>query len=314
TATKKKYQLGDEDSCIVSIKKRLYLTGDYTSTEISPQFNHELEQAIKNYQHRYGFKEDGSISVALINEMNRPVTQRIQQMLINMERLRWVPATPPDDYLLVNIPEFVLHVFEKGKQQFKMNVVVGTQQHNSVIFTGKLKNIVFSPYWNIPVSIVKKEIVPGIKKNPNYIKSHNMEITGYYGSVPVVRQKPGIHNSLGLVKFLFPNSYDIYFHDTPSKSLFNESKRAFSHGCIRLGEPAKLAKYLLRNDPIWDEAAIKKAMNSGKEKYVIVKPKLPVFIGYFTAWVDNDGLLNFRDDIYGHDAAMAGKMFVATGK
>jgi L,D-transpeptidase YcbB len=159
------------------------------------------------------------------------------------------------------------------------------------------------------VSIVKNEIMPGIKKNPAYIAKHNMEITGYSGNIPIVRQKPGPNNSLGKVKFLFPNSYNIYLHDTPAKSLFGESNRAFSHGCIRLGEPAKLAEFLLRHDSAYNKDNIQKAMNAGKEKYVTLSQTVPVFIGYFTAWVDSNGLLNFRDDVYGHDKKLAEKMF-----
>jgi L,D-transpeptidase YcbB len=231
-------------------------------------------------------------------------------MLINLERLRWVPEEVTGDYLLVNIPQFKLHVYEKGKLAWSMNVVVGSLQHNTVIFNGDLKYIVFSPYWNVPVSIVKNEIMPGIKKNKNYIASHNMEITSYSGSIPNVRQKPGANNSLGKVKFLFPNSYNIYLHDTPAKSLFGETSRAFSHGCIRLGEPMKLAEFLLRNDSTWTKQNIQKAMDAGKEKYVTLSKTIPVFIGYFTAWVDSEGLLNFRDDVYGHDAKLAEKMFL----
>ena len=137
-----------------------------------------------------------------------------------------------------------------------------------------------------------------------------MEITGYSGKLPNVRQKPGPNNSLGKVKFLFPNSYNIYLHDTPAKSLFGETNRAFSHGCIRLGEPRKLAEFLLRNDKSWTTEKIRQAMDAGKERYVTLTKPIPVFIGYFTAWVDSEGLLNFRDDVYGHDAKLAEKMFM----
>jgi murein L,D-transpeptidase YcbB/YkuD len=236
--------------------------------------------------------------------MNRPIEQRIRQMLINMERIRWVPAEPTMDYLLVNIPEFRLHVFEKGNYQWSMNIVVGSTSHNTVIFTGTLKYVVFSPYWNVPPSIYKKEILPAMQRNKNYLARYNMERNGNG-----VRQKPGPNNSLGLVKFLFPNSYNIYLHDTPSKSLFGETRRAFSHGCIRLSEPAKLARFLLRDDNNWDSLKIAKAMNAGKEKFVTVTETVPVYIGYFTAWVDREGKLNFRDDIYGHDQKMAARLF-----
>jgi murein L,D-transpeptidase YcbB/YkuD len=308
-ADKKSYKRGDSSLTIAQIKKRLLLTGDLVLNDTSSVFTDSLATAIKRYQHRYGLAEDGAVGPAVLKEMNRPISDRIRQILINMERIRWVPAEPASGYLLVNIPEFRLHVYEKGTYKWDMRVVVGSTAHNTVIFTGNLKYVVFSPYWNVPPSIIRKEIVPGMKRNKNYLASHNMEWNG-----GAVRQKPGPRNSLGLVKFLFPNSYNIYLHDTPSKSLFNESKRAFSHGCIRLSEPKKLAEYLLRNDPAWNEQSITKAMNGGKEKYVTLKENVPVFIGYFTAWVDRDGKLNFRDDIYGHDKEMGEHLFSSSKK
>jgi murein L,D-transpeptidase YcbB/YkuD len=308
-ADKKSYKQGDSSPTISQIKSRLLLTGDLTTNDTSPVFTDSLATAMKRYQHRYGLTEDGTIRPSVLSEMNRPLSDRIHQILINMERIRWVPAEPTTDYLLVNIPEFRLHVYENGKYKWNMKVVVGAVAHNTVIFNGNMKYVVFSPYWNVPPSIIKKEIVPGMKRNKNYLVSHNMEWNN-----GAVRQKPGPRNSLGLVKFLFPNSYNIYLHDTPSKSLFSESSRAFSHGCIRLAEPKKLAEYLLRNDPDWNEASITKAMASGKEKYVTLKQTVPVFIGYFTAWVDRDGKLNFREDIYGHDKEMEEHLFATVKK
>ena len=217
-----------------------------------------------------------------------------------MERSRWVPEAIEKDYLLINIPAYKLYVFENDSLAFDMNVVVGKSQNKTVIFNGDMKYIVMSPYWNVPYSILKNEVLPGIKRNRNYLTRHNMEWNGNS-----VRQKPGPNNSLGLVKFLFPNSHSIYLHDTPSKSLFNETNRAFSHGCIRLAEPKKLAVYLLRNDPKWTEEAITAAMNAGKEQYVTLTKTIPVFISYFTAWVGNDGKLNLRKDVYNRDSRLA---------
>jgi len=241
--------------------------------------------------------------------MNIPVQQRIEQILINMDRMRWMPKEPKGDLIVVNIPEFVLHVMENNKKVFDMNVVVGKEGHNTMMFTGDLNQVVFSPYWNVPPSIVKKEILPAIDKNPNYLEEQNMEITGTVDGIPQVRQLPGEKNSLGKVKFLFPNSFDIYFHDTPAKSLFSQSKRAFSHGCIRLSDPEKMANYVLRNNPEWTPEKINEAMNSGDQKFVKVKKPIPVFISYYTAWVDENKTLNFREDIYNHDAELASKMF-----
>ncbi len=161
----------------------------------------------------------------------------------------------------------------------------------------------------MPRSIVQNEIVPGINKNSDYLESHNMEITGYSNDLPIVRQKPGRDNSLGLVKFIFPNNYNIYFHDTPAKSLFENENRAFSHGCIRLKNAEQMANYLLRKQTEWTPGKIDEAMHAGKEKWVNLKQPLPVFITYFTAWADSDGLLNFRKDIYNHDQEIANRLF-----
>lgn len=229
---------------------------------------------------------------------------------MNMDRMRWVAHEPNGHLIVVNIPEFVMHVYEGKQKVFDIDVVVGKEGHNTMMFNGDLNQVVFSPYWNVPPSIVAKEILPAIEKNPNYLAKENMEITGNDDGLPVVRQKPGTKNALGKVKFLFPNSFNIYFHDTPAKSLFNKDQRAYSHGCIRLREPEKLANYVLRNQPEWTPEKISEAMNSGDEKYVKVKNPIPVVITYYTAWVDENGRLNFRGDIYGHDARLAEKMFI----
>jgi len=303
------FKTGDESPAIAKIKMRLTAIGDMTEKDTSIVFTAALAEAVKSFQHRYGLKEDGAINKLFLAELNTPISKRIQQILINMERIRWVPADPPPDYLLVNIPAYKLYVYEKGDLAWTMNVVVGAVAHNTVIFNGDMKFIVFSPYWNVPPDILKKEVLPGIKRNKNYLASHDMEWNN-----GAVRQKPGLKNSLGLVKFLFPNSYNIYLHDTPAKSLFGETNRAFSHGCIRLAEPKKLAEYLLRNEPVWKTDKITKAMNSGKEQFVLLKQPVPVFIGYFTSWVDRDGKLNFRNDIYGHDKKMAAQLFAVAKK
>ena len=301
---KKIYKLNDSSQSISAIKKRLFLIGDLVKEDTTVIFTKELEDAVKSFETRYGMKEDGIITASLFNEINRPIGERIQQLLINMERIRWVPVQPTTDYLLVNIPEFRLHVYEKGDYDWSTNVVVGTAANNTVIFNGNLRYIVFSPYWNVPSSILKKEVLPAIARNKNYLARNNME--WHDGEV---RQKPGPDNALGKVKFLFPNNYHIYLHDTPSKNLFGEERRTFSHGCIRVQDPQRLAQFILRNDPDWDSLKISKAMNARKEQFYPIKDPIPVFIGYFTAWVDRDGKLNFRDDVYGHDKKMKERLF-----
>lgn len=288
---------GDSSAEVGKIRYKLFLLGDLPQNSASNKFDDELADAVKSFQNRFGLKETGQVKKAELDELNVPINTRVQQILVNMERSRWVTKDAAKDYLIVNIPEYKLHVIENDSLAWDMNVVVGKNQSKTVIFNGDIKYVVFAPYWNVPSSIIKNEILPGIKRNKNYLANHNMEWNG--GNV---RQKPGPNNSLGLVKFLFPNSHSIYLHDSPAKSLFSETNRAFSHGCIRLAEPKKLAVYLLRNDTSWTGSKIDAAMNAGKEKYVTLKRPLPVFIVYFTAWVSSEtGKLNFRKDIYQRD-------------
>lgn len=310
TLTGKSIKKGTSSPAIVQIKQTLRLLGDLPVVDTTPVFNDTLELAVKSFQERHGYKPDGIIGASFIKELNVPVEQRVQQLLINMDRMRWLPNTPASDNLiLVNIPEYMLHMYEGKHKVWDMVVVVGKSGHNTMMFNGDLNQIVFSPYWNVPPSIVKNEILPAMERNPNYLASQNMEIVSQEGDLPVIRQLPGPGNSLGKVKFLFPNSFNIYFHDTPSKSLFERDQRAFSHGCIRLSDPFKMAQYLLRHQPEWTPERIQDAMNAGEEKYVKLKDPVPVIITYYTAWVDEAGRLNFRNDIYKHDEILAKKMF-----
>jgi murein L,D-transpeptidase YcbB/YkuD len=242
-----------------------------------------------------------------------------------MERMRWMSDSVPDNYFIVNIPEFRLHVFEDRKYSWSSIVVVGKAITATVIFSGTVSTVVFSPYWNIPPSIIKNEILPELKRNRNYLHQKDMEAVmnngtmiddseinwhAYTSGVPfTIRQRPGKTNALGLVKFLFPNSYNIYMHDTPSKNFFQEDKRAFSHGCIRVAEAVKLANYVFRYDSTMTSEKIGTLMNSGIERFVPLKNAIPVFVYYFTAWVDHNGKINFRKDIYGHDAKLAKEIF-----
>jgi len=230
--------------------------------------------------------------------MNITAGDRIKQIIVNMERCRWVPPSfaRSKEFIMVNIASFRLTFVRNGKIVFESPVVVGKNVTKTVIFSGLLSYIVFSPYWNLPQSIINKEVKPGMAKNKNYLESHNMEWNNGQ-----VRQKPGKNNSLGLVKFIFPNSNDIYMHDTPAKSLFARESRAFSHGCIRVGKPRDLAIVILGDDPNWSPAKIDAAMHAGKESTCNLKNKIPVYIGYFTAWVNQEGVINFYNDIYQMD-------------
>ncbi len=297
---------GESNASLPAIKKRLQLTQDMPGADTSNIFTDTLELAVKQFQKRYGYKQNGVITANLIKDMNVPAEKRLMQVLLNMDRMRWLPQKPVGNLIIVNLPEFMLHVYDGTKLVFDMVVVVGKVGNNTMMFNGDLNQVIFSPYWNIPASIIEKEINPAIARNPNYLDNKNMERTSYG-----IRQRPGPGNALGKVKFIFPNSFNMYFHDTPSKSLFGQDKRAFSHGCIRLHEPQKMAEWLLRNDANWNTEKIVHAMNQTVEKPVKLKNPIPVFIIYYTAWVDNDGQLNFRDDVYQHDSELIKKMFTS---
>jgi len=319
---------GDTSEVIIALRKRLFLTGDFTGNTSTNIFDSSFVETILAMRECYGLSNDTIIDSRLIRELNIPVALRLRKMMINIERWKWVPADPGANFIAVNIPEYMMHVFENGKVIKDMKVIVGKTANQTVVFSGDLKYVVLSPYWVIPRSIIVKETLPALKRNPGYLSRHNMEVvtntnppkvvppsqinySNYSGSnFPyVIRQKPGPSNSLGYVKFLFPNSFSIYLHDTPSRNLFEENTRSFSHGCIRIAEPLWLADYLLRNDTVWNEESIKTAMHSGKEKYVTLKETIPVYITYFTSWVDKNGRLNFRKDIYGHDQKLEKELF-----
>ncbi len=305
------FHKGVSSHSIKTINKRLYALGDLSEDDTTTVYDTALLHAAKKFQVRLGLSPDGVIGKTFIKQLNVTPAKRIEQILVNLERLRWMPATNDSNAIFVNIPEYKMYVYDSARLQFAMDVVVGSSATGTVIFTGNLKYIVFSPYWNIPPSIIKKEILPGIEHNKNYLADHHMEIYGApVGGVPEIRQLPGADNALGHVKFLFPNNFDIYFHDTNNHGAFNSSNRNLSHGCIRLSNPKELAMYLLRDDTThFSSEKIDSLMNLPKEKWVTLKKSVPVMISYYTAFVDSIGRLNFRNDIYKHDSAMAAKLF-----
>ncbi len=286
---------------VADVRKRLKQLGYTMSAETSSFYDTTLAAIISKIKPNYGLPGDATITNAFINAINVSAKKREEQIMVNMERLRWIPKDTSDnkEFILVNIPEYTLIYYEDGKPAWRCGVVVGKPMTKTVIFSGDMRYVVFSPYWNVPRSIINKEVIPGMRRNKNYLARHNMEWNG--GNV---RQKPGPSNSLGLVKFLFPNSNNIYLHDTPSKSLFNETNRAFSHGCVRVAKPKDLAIRVLRQYPEWTPDKIDAAMHAGKEKYVTLKTTIPVYIGYFTAFIGADDQLNFRSDIYDRDGRL----------
>ncbi|PWA07307.1 L,D-transpeptidase family protein [Flavobacterium psychrotolerans] len=322
--SKKVLLVTESDTCLLNLKKYLFLTGDLKANDRSIIFTDELAKAVKKFQHRMGLNENGKINAETIHELNKPISLRIKQMMVNLERLRWVPVKMENEYLLVNIPEFKLHIIENNQLIWTTNVVVGKDVKQTNIFKGNISKIILNPYWNIPNSIIKDEIVPNIKKNSNYLATNNMEVLSgnkvidpltidwnkYENDIPfTIRQKPGMNNALGKMKFLFPNNFNIYLHDTPSKSNFSEKSRAFSHGCIRVENPKKLVLYFLRKDKTWNATKVDSITKTEKEFSIPIKPSVPVYLAYFTSWVDSAGQLNFRNDIYNLDEQLANEIF-----
>lgn len=280
----------------------------------------DLTDAVKSFQELHSIAATGVVDDKTLAAMNVPLDWRIQQVAINLQRWRWMPDDLGERHFFVNIPYFHLIARESGKPVLDIRVVVGKPGHNTPIFSEDMKTVVFSPYWNIPDTIAETETAPAIARDPNYLARQNIEVMRVsskgtetlnasdinWGNPDAVRglvfrQKPGDSNALGRVKFLFPNEYNVYLHDTPADSLFAKPGRAFSHGCVRVEEPETLAKYVMKDYPDWNEDRIFTAMQSGVEKQVGLKKSIPVHIAYFTAWVDDNGGTHFQPDIYGYD-------------
>ena len=289
---------GDTSEIISKIRTRLFLEGDLATDSKISWYDNDLKLGILNFKSRTGFKPDADILPKHIAEMNIGINDRIKTIMVNMERCRWISNgwTNSNEFIVINIPSFRLTYFKDKNPLLISKVVVGKEMNKTVVFSGMMSYIVFCPYWNIPNSILRKEIYPALRRNKRYLANHQME--WHDGGI---RQRPGPNNSLGLIKFLFPNSNNIYLHDTPSKNLFKEETRAFSHGCIRIEKPVELANLILKDDPIWTSERIDEAMHRNQESWYTLKTKIPVYIGYFTAWVDNQGKINFYKDIYQND-------------
>lgn len=302
----KSLKVGDDSPAVAQIRKRLLATGDLKSDSGATVFDDELLAGINNYQKRQNQEQTKTISASLVSELNVSVEDRIKTIIVNMERCRWISPDIAEakELIAVNIPSYRLRYIVDGKEKLTSNVVVGKELNKTVVFSGQMSYLVFSPYWNIPKSIIAKEIKPGMAKDKNYLEKHNMEWND--GNV---RQKPGDKNSLGLVKFMFPNSNNIYLHDSPAKSLFNKEDRAFSHGCVRVQKAKELAYAILEGDKNWNQSKIDAAMHAGTEKNYSLKRKIPVYIAYFTAWADENGNVSFYQDIYKRDARLSSLLY-----
>jgi murein L,D-transpeptidase YcbB/YkuD len=313
---------------------RLKLEGDLDDSDAAPEdgnagsttYTAALSEGVKNYQMRHSLTPDGKLTAATIASMNVPLSQRVLQLDASLERWRWLPNEYVNPRLMVNLPEFMLRGYgEDHQQEFSMRVVVGKMvgEHETPVFTHMMKYLIFRPYWNVPVDIARKELVPHMNASKGYLAAKNFEVTDGKGQIEtsytaeqvahgglLVREKPGPKNSLGLVKFMFPNEYDIYLHSTPAVELFNRTRRDFSHGCIRVQHPDELAAWVLKgqqdkDQQDWDLEKVQDAMNNGADNHQVnLKTPLPIVIFYLTARVDENGKVDFFDDIYKYDEKM----------
>jgi len=308
------------------LTRLLRLLGDLpdgAASENSNIYAGPLVDAVKHFQARHGLGPDGRLGTQTLKQMNTPLSFRVEQLRLTLERWRWVPYQFPRPPIVVNIPEFGLRTYNQdGSIDLMMNVIVGkAYRHETPVFERDMKYVVFRPYWNVPPSILRSEIVPAIRKDRDYIAKKNYEVVTPQGSIVtsgtisddilqqlsagklMVRQKPGPTNALGLVKLMFPNEYNVYLHSTPSQQLFSQSRRDFSHGCIRVEKPAELAAWVLRDKPEWSLERVRAAMQTGKDNVQVnLTNPVPVLIIYGTAVVDQQNEVHFFDDIYGYDA------------
>jgi murein L,D-transpeptidase YcbB/YkuD len=343
-------QVGDAYPELTQLDQRLRQLGDLPQTDTvdlrAGTYQGALVAAVKHFQQAHGLSPDGALGAATIQQINVPLHKRVTQLRLALERWRWLPNDLPPRFLAVNIPGFTLYGYENHHVSLTMPVVVGhafqgdtrtalpEDVHQTPVFMDEMEYVIFRPYWNVPVNITKKEILPALEKDSGYLRKHQYEIFDNQRKVLVIqdkldnkvreqlqsgdlefRQKPGPGNSLGLIKFVFPNNYDVYLHGTPEKKLFERSRRDYSHGCIRVQDPVALAAWTLRDDPGWTEERIlaatkdqyppkKRRPKPGEpeEPLQVRLPKpIPVLILYATAYVEENGDVRFFDDIYGYD-------------
>ncbi len=315
---------GMTDPAVNALRRRLAIGGDLASVESeTPEtYDEVLVEAVIRFQRRHGLDDDGVVGPKTREALNVGGAARLRQIELNLERWRWLPQDLGRTHLLVNVPGFELYVSEEGKTVLEMRVIVGRAMRRTPVFSDVMRYLVFSPSWEVPPTILREDKLPEARKNPNYPNEQDMIvfqlIDGAWVEVDPhsvdwaratradirLRQRPGPNNALGRVKFMFPNAFSIYLHDTPGRELFARSQRDFSSGCIRIERPADLAEYLLRDDPAWTRESILAAMESGKERTVTLPRPLPVHLQYWTAWADDDGRIQFRRDIYSRDGRL----------
>lgn len=309
---------GMSDARIPLIRKCLAFNSglNLPDTVLSSLYDDDLKAKIIDFQELYGLEALGNIGNQTIEAMNVPVTEKIKTIEANLERLRWLPQELPNYYLMVNIVNFELHAVEDNQIIRKHKVVVGKPYRMTPVFSATMQYLVFNPTWTVPPTILKEDLIPEIRKDKQTLANKNIKVYDNQGNQInadsidwlsnkvfsyTYRQDAGKSNALGVVKFMFPNPYNVYLHDTPSKELFERTERAFSSGCIRVQKPLELAVYLLRNQPQYDIKHITKIIESGATQTVILKNRPEVYLLYLTAWIDDNGRLNFRKDIYNRD-------------
>jgi murein L,D-transpeptidase YcbB/YkuD len=300
---------------VAALKQRLAIEGllpreggaaaTPASQSSSAVFDRSLAGAVAQFQARHGIVVDSMIGKETFDALNKPAAYRAAQIAANLERMRWLPRTFGSRFILVNVSAFHLEAWNNGQKELEMRVIVGEDYEDKAtpVFSDSMETVVFRPYWNVTDDIASKELFPKINANPGYLAQNNYELYQEGGKTRI-RQKPGEENSLGLVKFLFPNDFNIYLHDTPNRELFKEDVRAFSHGCIRVEKPTELAQWVLG----WDAGRVQSAMKGSNNQSVKVPAKLPVFITYGTAYT-KDGQLYFGNDLYSRDAKMVEEFF-----
>jgi len=283
-----------------------------------------MEEAVQRFQARHGLAADGVIGTRTFAEFNVPLQHRVRQVELALERWRWLPHEISEPPIVVNIPAFRLRAYEiqdgRAKVELSMNVIVGQEfpRLQTPVFAKQMRHVIFSPYWEVPPSIARKELLPKFERDPGYAAGNDYVIEGPGGGLPInpesfslvrmgkarIRQKPGSKNALGAVKFMFPNEFNVYLHSTPTPLLFGRSERALSHGCVRVEKPLELAEFVLRSDPSWSRARIEAAMASGKPETVVLRKPIWVYIVYATAVFGETGKVRFLRDVYGHDAKL----------
>ena len=310
---------------IVKVRARLTASGDLTdeSAENPGYFDQTLQQAVEVFQKRHGLEADGILGKLTLEAMNVTVESRISQIEVNMERWRWLPQEFSKYYIKVNIADFTMEIVNQDVVQLRRDIIVGKKYRRTPVFSSKMSYLVFNPTWTIPPGILRNDILPAVRKDPGYLKNRNIKVYGPQSKVLdpdsidwqstramsyTYIQEPGPTNALGAVKFMFPNTYSVYLHDTPSKELFRKSERTFSSGCIRVSQPLEVAAWLLADPVRWNLDAIKKIIREGKTITLILKEQPDVYILYWTAWTDQEGTVHFRKDIYERDPPIANSL------